>query len=115
MTDVVTGTKYVVVAGGSTTISGDLKSVELLELPSAQNWRVGPSLPKAVVGHEMFTYGDKVILMGGFDGLTYQKSIYELTCANKNCQWKVLPQSLNSVRDNFVAMLIPDDLANCRK
>ncbi len=41
ITDTETGIQYVVVAGGTNTVAGDLSSVELLAVPSGTAWRTG--------------------------------------------------------------------------
>lgn len=115
ITDKGTGKQYVVVAGGTGVgHDGDLDSVEFLDVSSPIAWRVGPKMPKALTLHKMVSLNDSVVVIGGFDGFSYQSAIYELTCSRLNCQWETLSQSLEHARTNFVAMLIPDQVANCK-
>ena len=48
--------------------------------------------------------------------LAHYNSVYELTCPESGCQWNELQQKLTVVlRNDYVAMLIPDELASCSK
>jgi hypothetical protein len=44
----------------------------------------------------------------------YNHEIYKLTCSNGNFHWTTLPQTLKIGRTEFVAIPIPDSLANCK-
>ena len=53
------------------------------------------------------------VLMGGYNG-TYPTSVMrELTCEFGTCFWRKMSQKLQEPRRDFVAMIIPDSLANC--
>jgi hypothetical protein len=48
--------------------------------------------------------------------LAYNKAVYELTCTESGCQWNELQQKLTvDLRNDYVTMLIPDELASCSK
>ena len=48
--------------------------------------------------------------------LVHYDDIYELTCSDSGCQWTKLQQKLTvDLRNDYVAMLIPDELALCSK
>jgi hypothetical protein len=52
-----------------------------------------------------------VLLIGGFTGSEYLDTIYRL--AHAEAKWEKMPQKLQIKRGQFVAFLIPDELANC--
>ena len=54
--------------------------------------------------------GDGVILLGCYEN---QDTLYELKNLDGILTWKEMPQKLKYPRHSTVAMLIPDDLANC--
>ena len=41
------------------------------------------------------------------------KDIYKLVCQASGCSWKVLEQKLMFEREDYIAMLIPDELTSC--
>ena len=43
----------------------------------------------------------------------YNHEIYKLTCSNGNFHWTTLPQKMKIGRTEFVAIPIPDSMANC--
>ena len=48
--------------------------------------------------------------------LAHYNDIFELTCTESGCEWKELQQKLTvDLRNDYVAMLIPDELATCSK
>ena len=48
--------------------------------------------------------------------LAHYQSVYELTCNESGCKWNELQQKLTvDLRNDYVAMLIPDELATCSK
>ena len=54
--------------------------------------------------------GDGIIVIGGTAG---QDELHELICLVDHCFWYKMEQVLKVKRTDFVAMLIPDSLANC--
>ena len=52
----------------------------------------------------------------GGDGVLaiFHQDIYELVCDKQGCSWIELKQKLQVSRDDYVAMLIPDDLVSCK-
>ena len=75
---------------------------------------LGPSLPQKMWGHEMVTLDKDLVAIGGCDK-DYLSSLYLMTCQNKVCEWQIMSQTLKVGRREFVAMLIPDELADCGK
>ena len=61
----------------------------------------------------MVSLGHGLVLMGGNDGYTDQSSMYLLTCSEHNCFWTLMSQKLSTARNQFVAMLIPGEIAEC--
>ena len=53
------------------------------------------------------------VLMGGYDGSFPTSVMRELTCEFGTCFWRKMSQKLEEPRRDFVAMIIPDSLANC--
>ena len=45
----------------------------------------------------------------------YHKNIYEFICDTSSCKWETLEQKLEVSRDDYVAMLVPDELVTCNK
>ena len=64
----------------------------------------------------MVNFDGSVIVIGGWgkeDG--HSDSLYKLVCSNdKRCKWEEMSQKLTVARQNFVAMMIPDEMTNCR-
>jgi hypothetical protein len=58
--------------------------------------------------------GQGVIVIGGYSN-EVQSSMYKLICDQLGCKWSEMEQQLQIPRSYFVAMLIPDTLANCSK
>ena len=64
----------------------------------------------------MVTLDKDVVVLGGWvSGSGYQSSLYLMTCQNKVCEWQTMSQELKVGREDFVAMLIPDELTDCGK
>jgi hypothetical protein len=61
--------------------------------------------------------GQGVIVIGGYSDTDYeyQYSMYKLICDQLECKWSEMEQQLKIARDDFVAMLIPNQLTNCTK
>ena len=45
----------------------------------------------------------------------WHSTIYELVCTPTECIWSELEQKLEVQRDDYVAMLVPDELVSCQK
>ena len=54
----------------------------------------GPSLKKALWGHEMVNLNGKLVVIGGDDGSSLQDSLHELACYNSYCFWQEMEQKL---------------------
>ena len=91
--------------------------MEFLEIGSNNGWIKGPDLPVSLNQHDMVPTpdGQGVLVIGGDIGSDeVQDSIYQLKCTSTNldsCFWITLEQKLKYAREAFVAMLIPDSLA----
>ena len=72
-------------------------------------------MPKKLRYHEIVPFDKDVVIIGGWsdDGGGYQSSLHRLTCHNQDCEWKTMSQQLKVARDDFVAILIPDELVDC--
>ena len=73
-------------------------------------------MPKKLYRHEIVPFDKDVVIIGGLDGNgDFQSSLHRLTCQNQDCEWKTMSQQLKVAREDFVAMLIPDELVDCGK
>ena len=72
-------------------------------------------MPNKLAYHEIVPFDKDVVIIGGWDGSSYQSSLHRLTCHNQDCEWKTMSQQLKVARSDFVAMLIPDELVDCGK
>ena len=70
---------------------------------------------KKLFGHEMVRFDKDVVVIGGGSSISsgYQSSLHHLTCQNQDCEWKTMSQLLKVARNEFVAMLILDELVDC--
>ena len=98
--------------------SGRIPDVEFLDLQAINDgWIKGPDLPVSLTQHAMVPSpdGQGVLVIGGDVGNdNVQGSIYQLKCSSTSldsCYWITLEQKLKYAREAFVAMLIPDSLA----
>ena len=75
----------------------------------------GPVLPKGMIGLQMVSIGNQVVISGGYlDGGTYQKDLYKLTCVSQGCTWQSIPPlQLSVARNLHVAVAVPDNFINC--
>ena len=77
-------------------------------------------MPISMHQHNMITTPDgKAVLVIGGDpypdsNTVKHDKIYELQCTSglKTCKWITLEQKLKYARESFIAMFIPDSLAN---
>ena len=72
-------------------------------------------MTKKLFGHEMVRFDKDVVVIGGGSSISsgYQSSLHRLTCQNQDCEWKTMSQLLKVARNEFVAMLIHDELVDC--
>ena len=108
----------VVTAGGFRLGTGSKTEFLTLDDPNGLQWTPGPDLPKPLYLLKMIEFGDTAIAIGGtsYDGLHPSNSLYKLVCYHgTNCEWKEMSQKLRVARFDFVAMLIPDWMTNCKK
>ena len=72
----------------------------------------GPALPTLLVYHAMIEVGGNLYIFGGWipdqDGGGYQKKIYKLTCASRNCEWTTLEQQMKVARAYPVVIPVDD-------
>lgn len=61
----------------------------------------------------MVAKAQSTVLLGGDDGTSSLSDMYELTCEFGTCYWETMSQKLQEPRQDFVAMIIPDEMANC--
>ena len=64
-----------------------------------------------ILHYRRFIFLGGVILLGGFDGKERLDTIYRLP--NAKSEWVKLSQKLTVKRSGFVAILIPEEFANC--
>ena len=75
-------------------------------------------MPNKLYLHVIVPFDKDVVIIGGYDGSSFQSSLHRLTCQNQDCEWKTMSQELNIGaygRSDLVAMLIPDELVDCGK
>ena len=75
---------------------------------------LGPEIPQKCTGASSVTApnGEGIVLLGCYDYGT-SESIYSLESNGTHLNWELLPQKIRHSRSRSVAMLIPDELANC--
>ena len=78
---------------------------------------VGPDLPIPLLSFKMVEFDGKLIAVGGFNGLSNQGSdaLYKLVCSDDDCEWQEMSQKLSVGKYAFVAMMVPDELTNCKQ
>jgi hypothetical protein len=103
--------KVVVVAGGEYYLNQH-NTVELLFWNNmGQGWVMGPSLPYSLTKSSMVEHQGGVILVGGESAESKSRQLYQLSSPNGT--WVEMRQTLKAPRSDFVAFLIPDELAVC--
>ena len=80
-------------------------------------------MPKTLAYHEMVSSGHDLIVIGGDsrnDTTGYSDSLYKLSCSNyavsnssTSCKWETLKYRLQTKRNKFVAIPVPDDFVAC--
>ena len=102
------GGASIVVSGGWDG-SSFLDSVEMMS--EELGWKAGTRLPKAIRSHSMVSLRDKIVLLGGYDGVAVRKEMYQLDCPS--CHWNKLQQTLEHARSIFVSFPIPNQWSTC--
>ena len=123
------GKPYIIVAGGHNE-NGFVRSTEILDLNDFEKgWQPAGDLPlHGLEGHQMvaskdkksvFAIGGQQVYQLGTNSFTWSndpREIYKFTCTGElsTCQWSKLDYELmwRNGRSNFVAIPIPDDLAD---
>lgn len=103
--------EVIVAAGGYAESNGyPFDSVEILDFTITDEWQAGPKLPENMVEITLITKpaGNGVLVI-------YKENMYEFICSRDKCAWNMLEHKLQVGRDDYVAMLIPDDLVSCHK
>ena len=100
----------VVVVGGFKYYNA-LQTVELLDLSNPISWTEGPILPRPLIGTSLITLSDSLLVMGGgvYGFNVFYHEIYEFDLQ----EWNELPARLETERNMMVAMLVPDEIADC--
>ena len=71
-------------------------------------------MPNKLYRHATVPFDKDVVIIGGYGGGSQsQSSLHRLTCHNQDCEWKTMSQQLKVGRNQFVAILIPDELVDC--
>ena len=109
--DLTTNNTVVAVVGGSNSTTSDL--LDSVEVFDGKSWKYGPKLPVPLESSKMVSKEFSGVLMGGYDGSFPTSVMRELTCEFGTCFWRKMSQKLEEPRRDFVAMIIPDSLANC--
>ena len=79
------------------------------------NYILGPDLPVPLNGHTESTVplGNGQVILGGLSIDISQKKIYVINCQRRDCFVSTMIQELSHQRSYFVAIPIPDNLAEC--
>lgn len=102
--------KVVVVAGGFN--GAVLSSVELLIINNIERgWQDGPELPHKVSESVLVEYKNSVVLVGGF-GDDDGKHLYQLK--SRVGPWIQMETILPVSKSDHLAILIPDELTDCK-
>ena len=100
--------------GYDSEFSASTAKTELLDLDDKTKWTFGPTLYKPLSGLATVKSANSIFALGGnINHDLFNDEIYELICNETECNWETLPQKLAVARSGFVAMLIPDELAEC--
>ena len=110
-----TNSKNIVLIGGyDYEFTTNVAISELLDLNGGTEWTFGPKMYKPLGGLASVSLGDSVIAIGGMvNNDIFADDISELVCDENGCTWELLEQKLEVPRAGIVAMLIPDELAEC--
>ena len=103
---------YIVVTGGDD--GKGTRSTEVLDKSNiGQGWQRGPNMMVGKYHHQMVSSPDKKVLYA-LGGANDKKGIYKLTCSGaiNTCRWTKTRTSLKYGRQDFVAIPIPNTLAN---
>ncbi len=112
--DTFDSTLMVVAAGGYDIDIGDMVSAEAFTLELGV-WQDLPDMPKALSHSPGISLpnGKSFLVIGGESGSYLSDSLLELTCFNKTCTWNEMDQKLDVARELSVAIVLPDNQANC--
>merc|ERR1712098_707698 len=80
--------------------------MDTTEILIDNQWQPGPSLPKAMYGLSMVTINNDGFVFGGSTSNGYNKKVFNISCANKKCQWSTTGKVLDNGREWTVAIQI---------
>ena len=105
---VVSGGTELVVAGGYISKSNS----EILDL-STLIWRSGPALPSIRESSASVPYENSFLMVGGFmsGGILFEDILQYDADAES---WITRPEKLDFGRDRAVAMMVPDEMVECK-
>ena len=64
----------------------------------------------------MVSVDGAVVAIGGSSNDGNSNAIFRLVCSSLDeCQWAEMAQKMSVAREDFVAMAIPYEMANCQK
>ncbi len=112
---VTTKQKVVVAAGAECAHTTSFLNLDNNPTTNSLQWTPGPYLPALMlIGPTGITTQDmgQFILVGGFtkfENLFGHNAFYSLSCANSDCHWTIMDQTLAISRYYGVAMLVPSD------
>ena len=67
-------------------------------------------MKEKLMEHQSVRIGSDLVVTGGGPSVGgYSKSIYKLSCTNKECKWETLKKQLQTARREHVAVAVPDD------
>ncbi len=117
---VLAGKKLVIAAGGDIVLEGQMtNTVELLDVDNendehsfAMDWRFGPDFPVQISNAAGATTADQLRLYvaGGSVRNAYNlasASMFQLDCANLECQWNKLDQELKAPSSQGIVLALP--------
>ncbi len=111
------GKKITVAATGYTKFEFDRANSTELLIDGTDEWILGPELRSPGIDYATGTTssdGMHFILAGGYDKHYQDKyRLYHLQCFDLHCVWTKMEQTMDVARAQHVAMLIPDEIANC--
>ena len=56
---------------------------------------------------------DLLVLGGHSSGWNFSDALFKLSCSNNKCKWENLSQKLETPKDRFVAIPVPDSFVTC--
>ena len=78
-------------------------------------WKNGPGLPFTWANGQIIEdpLGGIVLIGGESSKASYSNALFRLPHAGQGAKWIEMPQKLSLGQYFFVALLVPDDFANC--